>query len=239
VYQDSQLTDGTTASNKDRQYNQLGGTFRTAYELSPGIKPYVEAGLDRRRHDLPVDSFGYERDSNGLSASAGAAFKLRGTLSGEASIGYARRDYADQRFDRLSGLIGSASLIWTVDALNTIKFTGSSTIGEAAVPGVSGVFYRDAAIQFDHAFRLWLIGTLKVGTGLDTYRGSCDCLLSVLGSNVEDRVDHRYFASLGVTYKFNRTMQVKGEFRQDWLRSNIAGSDYTASTFLVGLRLQR
>ena len=239
VYQDSVLTDGTTSSNKDRQYNQIGGTFRTAYELSPELKPFVEAGLDRRRHDLAVDSFGYERDSNGMTASAGAAFKLRGSLTGEASIGYARRDYADQRFDRLAGLIGNASLIWTVDALNTVKFTGSSTIGESAVPGVTGVFYRDAAVQFDHAFRVWLIGTLKVGTGLDTYKGNCDCLVSVLGTNVEDRIDHRYFAALGLTYKFNRSMQVKGEFRQDWLRSNIAGSDYTASTFLVGLRLQR
>jgi hypothetical protein len=239
VYQDSVLTDGTTSSNKDRQYNQFGGTFRTAYELSPEIKPFVEAGLDTRRHDLAVDSFGYERDSNGETASVGASFKLRSTLAGEASIGYARRDYADQRFDRLAGLIGNASLIWTVDALNTVKFTGSSVIGESAVPGVSGVFYRDAAVQLDHAFRLWLIGTLKVGTGLDTYKGSCDCLVSVVGSNVVDRIDHRYFAALGLTYKFNRTMQLKGEFRQDWLRSNIEGSDYTASTFLVGLRLQR
>jgi hypothetical protein len=239
VYQDSVLTDGTTSSNKDRQYNQFGGTFRTAYELSPEVKPFVEAGLDTRRHDLAVDSFGYERDSNGATASVGASFKLRSTFTGEASIGYARRDYADQRFDRLAGLIGNASLLWTVDALNTVKFTGSSVIGESAVPGVSGVFYRDAAVQLDHAFRLWLIGTLKVGTGLDTYKGSCDCLVSVVGSNVVDRIDHRYFAALGLTYKFNRTMQLKGEFRQDWLRSNIEGSDYTASTFLVGLRLQR
>jgi hypothetical protein len=34
-------------------------------------------------------------------------------------------------------------------------------------------------------------------------------------------------------------VQIKGEFRQDWLRSNVAGVDYSASTFRVGLRLQR
>jgi hypothetical protein len=31
VYQDSHLTDGTTASNEDRQYNQYSGGFRAAY----------------------------------------------------------------------------------------------------------------------------------------------------------------------------------------------------------------
>ena len=51
--------------------------------------------------------------------------------------------------------------------------------------------------------------------------------------------DRHFSAGLGMTYKLNRTVQVKGEFRQDWLRSNVAGNDYTASTFLLGLRFQR
>jgi hypothetical protein len=29
----------------------------------------------------------------------------------------------------------------------------------------------------------------------------------------------------GLTYKFNRTVQLKGEFRQEWLHSNVAGND--------------
>jgi hypothetical protein len=102
-------------------------------------------------------------------------------------------------------------------------------------------------VQIDHAFRRWLIGTLKFGIGQDTYKGSnsngtapiCDCVQSDPGSNVADRVDNRYSVGAGITYKIDRTVQIKGEFRQDWLRSNVAGVDYTASTFLVGLRLQR
>lgn len=246
VYQDSTFVDGSTGSNVDRQYDQFGGAVRAGYELSPGVKPFVEAGVDRRRHDVAVDDNGYMRDSKGISASAGAAFKLRGTLEGEVSLGYARRDYEDPRFDRVAGLIGKAGLIWTIDALNTVKFTASSTVGESGIPGVPGIFYRDAGVQLDHAFRRWLIGSLKFGAGLDTYQGSgdgsalvCDCVQSVPGSGVADRVDHRYFAALGLTYKLNRMVQVKGEFRQDWLRSNVAGVDYTASSFLLGVRLQR
>ena len=34
-------------------------------------------------------------------------------------------------------------------------------------------------------------------------------------------------------------MQIKGEFRQDWLRSNVTGNDYSASIFMLGVRLQQ
>jgi len=66
----------------------------------------------------------------------------------------------------------------------------------------------------------------EVGWGLDEY----------VGLNREDK---RYATSLGLVYKLSRTMQLKGELRQSWLRSNVAGSDYTATAILVGLRLQR
>jgi hypothetical protein len=246
VYQDSHLTDGSTASNEDRNYNQFGGTLRAGYEMLPGVKPFVEAGVDTRKHDLPVDAFGYERNSRGLVGNIGTSFEVSRLITGEASVGYMRRTYDDARFDPLAGLIGNASLIWTVDGLNTVKLSASSTIGESTVPGVPGVFYRDAGIQIDHAFRRWLIGTLKLGIGFDSYKGSgdaaaplCNCVVSTPGGTVADREDKRYSVGLGITYKVDRTVQVKGEFRQDWLRSNVSGVDYTASTFLVGLRLQR
>jgi hypothetical protein len=199
-------------------------------------------------HDLETDASGYQRNSKGLVASLGSTFELTRLLTGEASIGYTSRNYDDPRFERLTGLIGSASLIWTVDALNTVKFTASSTVGESSIAGVPGVFYRDLGLQWDHAYRRWLIGTLKLGIGQDLYKGSstpgtpgtvCDCVQSTPGSEVADRTDNRYSVGLGLTYKLDRTMQLKGEFQQQWLRSNVSGVDYTASTFLLGLRLQR
>jgi len=236
VYQDSLLTDGTISSNRDRQYNQYTGGFRAAYETLPGVKPFVEASVDTRRHDLAVDNFGYQRDSKGITVKGGSTFDLRGTLTGEIALGYSQRDYVEPRFDKLAGLIGNASLVWTADALTTVKFTGTSTIGESAAAGVPGAFYRDAGVQIDHAFRRWLIGTLKFGVGQDRY---IDAVQSAAGSPLGDRIDIRYSAGAGLTYKVDRTVQIKGEFRQDWLRSNVSGVDYTASTFLVGLRLQR
>ena len=226
VYQDSSLTDGTTASNEDRQYDQYTGTLRGSYELTPGVKPFVEFDADTRKHDLQTDFSGYQRNSKGLTGKAGSTFELSRLLTGEIALGYTNRKYEDPRLEDLNGLVGNASLIWTASALTTVKLSGSSTVGESTVPGVSGVLYRDVGLQVDHAFRRWLIGTAKIGFGQDDYVGI-------------ERTDNRYSAGLGLTYKLNRNVQLKGEVDQYWLRSNVGGNDYNATVFLLGLRLQQ
>ena len=42
IYQYSELTDGTSTSNDDRNYNQYGGLGRVSYDLMPGLKPFGE-----------------------------------------------------------------------------------------------------------------------------------------------------------------------------------------------------
>ncbi len=74
-------------------YNQYGGTLRAGYELSPGVKPYVEVGADSRVHDLNTDFFGYQRDSKGLTGLVGSTFKLTNLLTGDVGVGYGRRTY--------------------------------------------------------------------------------------------------------------------------------------------------
>jgi len=225
-YQNSLLTDGTSASNKDRDYNQYGAQARAGYEITPGLKPFLELDADTRVHDFSVDRFGYARDSEALTPKVGTTFELTRKLTGEISVGYLVRAYKDPRLADLRGLLADASLVWTATALTTVKLTAVSAADESVVPGVSGLFRREAGIEIDHAFRRWLLGTLKLGWGLDDYVGL-------------DREDKRYAVSLGLIYKLSREMQLKGELRESWLRSNVSGVDYTATAILVGLRLQR
>ncbi|HEY0223721.1 MAG TPA: outer membrane beta-barrel protein, partial [Pseudolabrys sp.] len=213
TYQQSKLTDGTMASNEDRNYNQFAGILRGGYELSPGVKPFAEVTADTRKHDLETDFSGYQRNSNGLTGTVGSTFELTRLLTGEVGIGYTQRKYADARLEPVQGLIGDASLIWTASALTTAKLTGKSSVGESTLPGVSGTLSRDIGLQVDHSFRRWLIGSVKLGFGYDDYVGF-------------SREDKRFSAGLGLTYKLNRSAQIKGEFRQDWLRSNVTGVDY-------------
>ena len=224
-YGKSKLTDGSVFDNGGRNYRQEGVKLRGGYELSPGINPFVEVGLDRRKHDAAIDVFGFRRDSTGRQISVGSTFKLTGKLTGSAAVGYAVRRYEDPALAELAGLIADASLVWTATPLSTLTLTARSINDESTLAGVSGVLRRDLGLQIDHAFRRWLIGTVKFSYGRDQYVGS-------------PRVDDRYGISGLLTYKLSREVWLKGEVRREWQTSNV-GSDYTANIFLFGVRLQR
>ena len=225
-YQNSTLTDGETASNADRDLNQYAGIARVGFDLDAGVKPFVELQQDARVYDQQFDSGGQQRSSQGTSVKAGATVDLFGTLSGAMAIGYLDRTYQDPTLPKLSGLIADGALIWQATSLTSAKLTAASLVSESTVPGVSGELSRDVAIEVDHAFRRWLIGTLQVGYGQDNYVG-------------EGRLDNRYFASVGMIYKLNRDIWLKTEVRQNWLQSNFSGASYQSTSVLAGVRLQR
>lgn len=224
AYQDAELNDGSMLALTDRNYNQYTLGLRGAYELSPGIKPFVEAEGNRRIHD--VCSFCGDRDSDGRSIKGGLQFEMTRKLTGEIAVGTLRRDYEDPAFPSLRGTLVDGSLIYYATPLTTLKLDAKTSVAESSIAGVSGTLTRDYTFQADHSFRRWLIGTLKVGYGTDNYEGL-------------DRLDKRYFVSTALTYKLSRAAALKGEFRQDWLRSNVTSADYTASTIMFGLRLQQ
>jgi hypothetical protein len=226
VYQQSEFVNGQTASNDDRNYNQYGGQFRSAYEIMPGIGPFVEAGAYHRVHDLSFDRFEFERDSNGWTAKAGTTVNLLRTLTGEIAVGYLTQTFEDPRLQKIGGLAVDGNLVWTATALTTARLLATTTINESPLSGISGTFTRQIGLQVDHAFRRWLIGTLGFGYARDVYVGDI-------------RVDNRYFASAALTYMLSRELALRGEYRQEWQHSNIPGSNYAASMWLLGLRLQR
>ena len=225
-YQDSVFTDGTVQSNNDRDFNRYAILMRTSYDLMPGIKPFIEAGYDTRVHDVEIDRFGMQRDSTGWTAKLGSTFSLYRMLTGEIAVGYIERDYVDPTLQPLRGPSIDAALVYAFSALTHVKFTASTVASETTVPGTAGVFTRSAGVELEHAFRRWLIGSVKFNYGLDDYVGSA-------------RKDDRYSVSASLIYKLNRMMQVKAEVREEWLRSSVPGNDYAATVMLVGLRLQR
>jgi hypothetical protein len=225
-YQDSELADGTTASNADRDLSAYGLELRGSYEMTPGVKPFVALETDKRVYDVSTGNSGIQRDSKGFTPRIGTSFELNRLLVGNVSIGYLTRSYEDPQLRELHGLIADASLTWSATALTKATFTARSSAYESTDAEVSGVLARDFGIQVDHSFRDWLIGSLKLGYGLDDYVGT-------------SRVDNRFSGAALLTYKVNREVQVKGEIRREQRSSNVADQDYTANIFLLGLRLQR
>jgi hypothetical protein len=226
TYNESLLTNGTTSTNDDRNFDQYGGSLRVGYEVDPGFKPFVEVAADQRVHDEQYDRNNLERDSIGGSVKVGSAVNLFGSLTGEMAVGYLQRDYQDPTLPNVGGVIGDGSLIWQATALTTAKLTATSQVYETVVDGASGQFSRDIALQVDHAFLTWLIGTWKAGFGNDNYVGS-------------GLTDNRYFTSIGLTYKFNREWQIRTELREDWQTASQPGFSYTGTTVLFGVRTQR
>jgi hypothetical protein len=224
-YFNAELDTGGTLDLSDRNYNQYGGAGRIGYEVHPGIKPFVEGGIDTRRYDDAAFTTP-NRNSDGRTIKGGVAFELTRKLTGEAAFGYVERKYDDPTLQKISGLIYDGLLIWTATPLSTLRFDLKSTVDEVVLPGVSGALKRDVTVQLDHSFRRWLIGSLKFGFGQDDYIGL-------------DRLDKRYLASAALTYKMTRTVHIKGEYRHEWLRSNVTGADYDADIVLLSLKLQR
>ena len=225
VYQFSKLTDGTSTSNDDRNFDQYGGVGRVSYDLLPGVKPFAEIEGDSRVHDAKFDRNGFQRDSSGGYAKAGTSFEFSRLLTGEISVGYAARDYVDTGLNRLEGLLVASSLVWTATPLTTAKFYSNTSIDETTLPGTSGVLTHTYTVEVDHDFRRWLTAIGKFTYGTLDYQGDV-------------RRDKIYSASGDLIYKLNRNLWLKGTLRRDILDSNILGSSSASTVVMLGVRLQ-
>ncbi|WP_249780874.1 outer membrane beta-barrel protein [Bradyrhizobium sp. dw_78] len=225
AYQNSSLTDGTTSTNDDRNFNQYGGVGRVSYEVNPALKPFVEVEGDTRVHDLQFDRDGFERDSNGAYAKAGTSFEFSRLLTGEISIGYEARNYIDPRLNQLAGLLTAASLTWTPTPLTTAKFYSTTSIDETTLPFTSGVLTRLYTVEVDHDFRRWLTAIGKFTYGTMDYQG-------------DSRDDQIYTIEGDLVYKLTRNFWIKGTLRRDILDSNVAGASSASTVVMLGVRAQ-
>src|ERR1700733_4997574 len=225
VYQNSVLTDGTIASNADRAFNQYGGVGRVSYDLTPGVKPFVEVEGDSRFHNQQIDNSGYARNSTGGYAKAGTSFEFSRLLTGEIAVGFAERNYADPRLGQLSGLLTSSSLTWTATPLTTAKFYSTTSIDETIVPGVSGVLTHTYTFEVDHDFRRWLTAVGKFTYGTYDYQG-------------DGRFDKTYSLEGDLIYKMTRNFWITGTLRRDILDSNVPLASSASTVVMLGVRGQ-
>ncbi|WP_300256249.1 outer membrane beta-barrel protein [Bradyrhizobium sp.] len=225
AYTDSKLTDGSSFSNDDRNFNQYGGIGRLSYDLKPGLKPFVEVQGDSRVHDQPADRNGYFRDSSGGYAKVGSSFEFTRILTGELSLGYAARNYVDPRLNRLQGFLTTGSLVWNATPLTTVKFFTDTQLAETTLAGASGVLVRTYAFEVDHDFRRWLTAIGKFTYGTLDYQG-------------QDRNDKTYSLEGDLVYKLSRNIWIKGTLRHDILASNVIGASSSGTVVMLGVRLQ-
>jgi hypothetical protein len=225
TYQNAAYTDGTSLNLSLSDYNAYGVSGRAAYELTPDVKPFVEATADRRVLDSTADLNGYRRNSVGLALRGGAAVAISDLLKGEASAGYAERSYADPRLVKLRGPTIDAALIYTPTPLTTVTLRATTTLSETQVSGASGALARSFSAQVSHE----LLRNLTI-TGIGTYS-----LNNYQGIDLKER---SYSAGVRLEYKITRSIAIRGSYMFERLKASGGAYDYTANVYLVGLRLQ-
>jgi hypothetical protein len=225
LYENVRYSDGSTFEFSRLNYNAFGVVARAAYEISPNLTPFVEGTLDKRIHDSRLDMNNYLRDSRGYAVRGGAQVRISELLRGEASGGYAERDYDDPRLPRLRGPTIDAELIYTPSALTTATLRGATTLNEIAIAGAAGALNRTITAQLSHDFLRNLNLTATGSYFTNDYQGV----------NLREK---GYSAGVRLEYKLTRSISIRGSYLHERLNSS-AGFDYTANVFLVGLRLQR
>lgn len=226
AYEDGKLSNGNIVPLSQNDYTTYGLRGRIGYEVTPGMKPFVEVTTDTRQRDNPLDSAGYARNSNGLLARAGTTFEITRTLTGEVSAGYVNRKYADARLPELRGPTIDAALIWTATPLTTVTLRAATSANETTLINSSGYISRRTSVEVSHA----LLRNLTLG-GIaqwqsDKYQGIA-------------LTQDTFTGTLKAEYALTRSVVVKSSFTHERLKSSVPGSDYTANVYLLGLRLQR
>jgi hypothetical protein len=222
----AKFADGSTQYLSRNSYDDYGLTLRAAYEATPGVKPFVQAFVDKRDHDSLYDNFGYMRNSTGVAVTAGSTFEISRLLTGQVSAGYGDRNYQDYRLADLRGAVFDTSLVWSATPLTTVTLRGVTTMDETNIPGSPGTINRNAGIEIAHA----LMRNLTI-----TAAGS------MLLSNYVDANLRQDLMQVGLKaeYSLTRSIVIKGSFTHQRMLSSAPGSDYTANIFMVGLRLQQ
>lgn len=226
TFAEAPVSAGPPLDQSSRNYNAYALRLRAAYEISPALRPFLEVGVERRAFDTSVLNSGVRQGALLTTYRVGLTFELTRLVTGEVAVGTLDRRNVDPGLRGSTSPIVDGSLAWTATPLTTITATARSTSDETIVVGASSINRRDFGLQIDHSFRRWLVGTVRVGYGLDDYPGAT-------------RRDQRFLASIGLVYRATRDLQIRGEIRHEQLRSNQPGTDFTAQVLTLGLRLQR
>lgn len=223
-FEDAQLADGTLLRQSERNLTQYGLQLRAGYEISPVITPFVDVLADSRVYDLRRDSSGLSRDSDGLTVSGGASFALTRFVTGEISAGLQHRSYVDPRLRDLTAPVVLAGLIWTASPLTTVRFNAATGVTETSVPNSSGVLTQTATLEVQHD----LLRNLSLIGGISLLSNDYD------GANITER---GFSATARLDYRFNRWLAMRGSYIYQRLDSSVAGSSFSANTFLLGVRI--
>ncbi len=226
LYQNATLADGSLDRLSSDDFNDWGLRARFSYQVSPGLSPFLEFGLDARRYFDGVDEYGYARDSAGVLGRAGATLAFTQKLTGEASLGYGERSYQDARLADMRAPLIDASLIWSATPLTTVTAKAQTSLADTTMAGASGAIQRAYSIEIAHELTRRFTLDATAGYSTDHYVGAAQS-------------DSTASLGLRAEYHLSRDLVLKASATRQQYQSSAPNSNYIANVFMLGLRLQR
>jgi hypothetical protein len=216
-----------TASAATLNNTDFVAALRGTYNLSAGVKPFVEVQTDARRYDAPSPEATtlVSHDTTGAAIKGGIALDLGPLLTGEASSGYGFETPNSRMLQTLRAFTVDENLIWSPTRQTKITLSTVTAIEPSLTAGASGAVSR----------------TVGVKLAEDIFR---NLTLDLGGSRLDRhyigifRTENLAEVTSGLTWKINPNLQtfVRGTF--DAFSSSAHTDDYNATTIYAGVRLQ-
>jgi hypothetical protein len=223
MYSDADVG-GVMVNQDSRNLSTYGLRLRTGYEITPGIRPFVELDVDQRVHDAAVDTGGYRRDSRGTTARLGSTYEIARTLTGETSVGYTFRTYEDSRLGTLNTPVIDSALIWSISPLTTLNLRAQSEIAETTLANSAGATVYRGTATLTHAFLRHFTATATLGLAKTEYSGA-------------NRQETLTNAGMRLEYKFSRMLALRGSYTFERFTVNAPNESYNAHAVMLGLRV--
>ena len=190
--------------NDDRDRTVTGLGARVSKRIDKNLSIYGQAFLNNRDYDEAEDLSGFNRDSQGYTASVGVTKKFGRSNKIDAYLGWLVQEYDDDRFDRVNKPNFAASLRWY--PAESYKLTASldRTLSETTEFGSSGYLYTQFDTQLDKRMFNNIVGYLSYGYGLVEYQDvGREDVINTFGVGVNYYMSKRVLISGGYSYISN------------------------------------
>ncbi len=213
------LPDSGAQDDRNNTLYQLSA--RAGYELSPALKPYLQAGVGRRLYD----GSSLQSDGTLYDLRAGVAVDLSEKLRGEAAIGYLTEDYDDAGVETARTPTLNANLFWSPVRGTEITLSAATGLDSASAAGQSGSVSQSLGFttrtEVTHRLAVVSEGSLV----LDNYEnGTSDTTWSI---------------GTGMEYAISRYLALTADIGHEQFDSARKSGSWEATTVTVGVALQR
>lgn len=227
-YEDVQLAAGGAINVDTRDVTNFSYSLRADVAVSESTSLFVSASVNQLDHELDPPDVALDRDSDGVTYSAGVSFDITKASRGEISVGSFEQTFDNPAVPEQTGLAVSGSVEFFPDELVTISLGAERSIQESNTVDAATVVGTDANLGLVYEFRRDLQVSLGAGYSKDEY--------------VEiNREDERWEGHIGLAYEVNNNVAVTFSVGHNEQASQgaDAGRNYDTNVGLVGLRLRR